>query len=175
MLARWCLLEMDLPPKQLAAIDAERWVPGEQTAITPDRYAAMWGEHRLGEHRFFAACHELVEPLSWSEVRSIGGADVELRAALARHAYDELSREPKGPLHADALTLVRVQKDAYVLQTYSPYDLQAVPKALIDVLELFDGRETAVVVAEAADKGVTLDPATLRSMVDIGLLAERAS
>lgn len=173
VLARWCLLELDLPPKQLAAIDAERWVPGEPTAMTPERYAAMWGEHRYGEHRFFAACHELVEPLSWPEIQRIGGADLELRASLVQHAQNELSRSVEGSLHAEPTTLVQVQKDAYVLQTYSPYDLQEVPKALVDVLSLFDGRPTDEVVAEAAERGITIDPQTLRGMVDIGLLSER--
>ena len=102
----------------------------------------MWGEHRLGEHRFFAACHELVEPLQWPEIQRIGGTDLEFRAGLLRHAFAEQSRDPTGVLHAEPTTLVRVQKDAYVLQTYSPYDLQAVPKALVGVLELFDGRAT---------------------------------
>ena len=173
-LARWCLLELKVPPKQLAAIDAERWLSGEQTPMTPERYAAMWGEHRFGEHRFFAACHELVEPLTWPEVRALGGADVEFRASLARHAHARLGQDPEGVLLAAPTTLVQVQKDEYVLQTYSPYDLQAIPKPLVAVLELFDGRPTPEVVTAAAEQGVTLDPPTLRRMVEVGLLSEHS-
>lgn len=171
-LARWCLLQLKLPPKQLAAIDAERWTAGERSPMTPARYEAMWGEHRFGEHRFFASCHELVESLTWAEVRVIGGADVEFRAGLVRHAFDELTRAPTGTLRAQPTTLVRIQRDEYVLQTYSPYDLRSFPKSLIGVLELFDGRATDEVVRAAAERGVTLDPSTLRGMVEVGLLSE---
>ena len=108
------------------------------------------------------------------EVRALGGADVEFRASLARHAHARLGQDPEGVLLAAPTTLVQVQKDEYVLQTYSPYDLQAIPKPLVAVLELFDGRPTPEVVTAAAERGVTLDPPTLRRMVEVGLLSEHS-
>lgn len=164
-LARWCLLELGVDAEQLAALEDVGF------EVDPKRYEAIWGEHRFAEHRFFAACHERVAALSPAEVFAIAGPEGRMHALLLKRAEDALGVAPGDELLPATITLLKVQPESYVVQSYSPYDLLEMPKELIDVLALFDGRGTEDVVRDAEVRGISLDAETLQRLVDFGFLS----
>ena len=85
-LAHHCLAELGVGDEALLALTLQRDRPLDPP--TPGLYAALWGEHRFQEHRFYAACHELVAALDGPSALALGGATVArhrraLRAAQA--------------------------------------------------------------------------------------------
>ncbi|HJL02743.1 MAG TPA: hypothetical protein RMH85_14670 [Polyangiaceae bacterium LLY-WYZ-15_(1-7)] len=176
-LARACVVELGLPSAQLAAL-AEAPAPGVgleagelDGRVDPARWDALWGEHKFGEHRFFAACHELVEGLGWEGVEARLGGDARLRRAVLRDAYGRLvDKAVPEAVEPAPVQLVKLGRKAAVVQGYSPFDLLELPRPLFDLLGELEGATPERALAVAEEAGVELDRRALRALVDFGLL-----
>jgi hypothetical protein len=167
-LARWCLLELDLDVSAL-----ERLARAEVEPVPSDlrRYRAQWGRWAGREVEFYRACGALVSPLAWADVLAVGGVEVRLRARLVEAAWERLLRtEAPARLVPGELRLVQIGDGTSRVETYSAYDLLELPTALLAVLDRFDGRPTAQVLAALRDEGVELDEALVRRLADFEIL-----
>lgn len=93
-LATHCLHELGLPAAALAELHdpegAPRGPADLRGYVHPDGRLAedlarrLWGPWFGREEAFYRACAELVTPLSWGEVRAIGGVDLRIAEERAR-------------------------------------------------------------------------------------------
>ena len=93
---------------------------------------------------------------------------------MTRKAYDRLISESlPARIGAAPFEVLNMGRENVLLKSYSEYDPIDVPLALLDVLGYFDGRPTEVILDSIlAERGVSLEPALIRKMVDFGLLVE---
>jgi hypothetical protein len=180
-LARWCLLELKFDDEALRhLVTTDNWT-GESDTVTGasldnlvDRsaYARIWGKWRGREQEFFVRCGELVSPLSWSDALAIGGPEARVFAHLTEEAYGRLiSDEVPAALRVGPIHLVQIENAVTRVNSYSVYDPLDVPQAVIELLHYFDGRPTERALAAIADeRGVRLEPALVRKLVDFKLL-----
>lgn len=172
-LARHCLVALDLPIDALGALLS----PGEgdhEIALDPARYAALWGPWGGREEDFYRACAEAVGGFVWSDVLRVGGAEVALRARVARHHYEAMcDRRLPARLRVAPLAGVSLGAEHTRVATYSKLDPLALPNALVPALGRFDGRPTEAVVAEIATAyGLALDDEVLGALVDFAVLVD---
>lgn len=180
-LAHWCLLELKVSAETLRHLaGTEGWAFGAE-AVTGDAldsrvnrkaYARLWGEWLGREPEFFDRCAELVSPLSWVEVLALSGPEARLYARLTQEAYGRLlSEQVPSPLKVGPFQLVQIQNAMNRVSTYSDYDPLDVPQTVMELLQYFDGRPTEQALATIAEeRGVSLDRALVRKMVDFKLL-----
>jgi hypothetical protein len=132
-----------------------------------------WNQRWTGRHdEFYRESARLVEPLTWMEVREIGGAEVSLVAGQLRAAYGALQTEdaPRYLRLGPVGTVARDNGDV-ALTGYSPNDLVVLSSSLAEALHFFDGRRpTDEVCEQIVSRGIPLDRATLRRLVDFGVL-----
>lgn len=174
-LATWCALELGVGAEAVARRVASRI--GPLVALRRAAGAALFDEAEFGPWRgrvdaYFVRCAELVAPLSWSDVRRLGGARVTALERSARHRFERL-RHPEIPdaLRVGSFEVVRMSATGGLVRTYSMYDLIDLPHGLLAQLHRFDGRATREILAEIArDEGKPVDDATLTMLVDFGVL-----
>jgi hypothetical protein len=180
-LARWCLLELPFDDAALRhLVVTDDWTGDADTVtgasldnrVDRSSYARIWGRWRGREHEFFARCAELVSPLSWTDALAIGGPEARAYARLTHEAYGRLiSDDVPSPLKMGPFHLVQIENAMTRVNTYSVYDPLDVPQAVMDLLHYFDGRPTeSALAAIAGERGVRLDPALIRKLVDFKLL-----
>lgn len=120
-LAHHCLRELDVADDALLALALENDRPYQQP--TPTLYAALWGDRRFEEQRFYAECHELVEALEGAAALRIGGATVDRHRRALLAAVRAL--EP-GPLPESVVlgprTASEPRGDRVALRTYRDSD-----------------------------------------------------
>jgi hypothetical protein len=182
-LARWCVLEIGLGEEALVSLAelvsqgaAESHAGREIDGVVDEAsYLEVWGAWAGREREFFVECARRVEPLSWSDVVSIGGSEVGLRAAVARTTHDKLlATEPPKRVRAGSFRVVSGDRERVHLATYSTYDSIDVPRALLDVLHRFDGAPLTEALAKVAEDGVEMDTEMVRYLVDFGVLEDVA-
>jgi hypothetical protein len=181
-LARWCALELPLGDDALQQLVGSASWSSEVETVTEESldnkvdeksYARMWGEWLGREHEFFVRCAEMVVPLSWAEVLAISGPQARAYARLTEQAFRRLTSDETPPaLNAGSFELVQIQRGRIRVKTYSAYDPLDIPSTLLELLPYFDGRPTKdVLAAIAEERGINLDAALVRKMVDFGLLS----
>ncbi len=157
----------DAPPLGAADLDATAGAAGRDD---------LWGPYAHREPAFYEASAGVVNAMTWADVLRVGGVELELVCDLLRAAYRDLkSRALPTALRTGSLHMTAVGDDRVEVTTYSGYDPLSVPKALFDVLHVFDGRPVARALAAAAAAGVELDRAVVRRLVDFGVLVDAAS
>jgi hypothetical protein len=180
-LARWCLLELKFDDEALRhLVGTDDWTGDTDTvtgALLDNRvdrsmYARIWGKWRGREQEFFSQCGELVSPLSWSDALAIGGPEARVFARLTQESYDRLiSDEVPSALKVGPFHLVQIENATTRVNSYSVYDPLDVPQAVMELLHYFDGRPTERALAAIADeRGVRVEPALVRKLVDFKLL-----
>jgi hypothetical protein len=180
-LARWCLLELEFDGETLRhLVGTEDWayeagaVTGGSLDNQVDRktYARIWGKWLGREQEFFGRCAELVNPLSWDDALAIGGPEARAYARLTQDAYGRLiSDEVPSTLNVGPFHIVQIENAMTRVNTYNAYDPLDVPQAVMELLHYFDGRPTeSALAAIATERGVGLDRALVRKLVDFKLL-----
>jgi hypothetical protein len=180
-LAHWCVLQLGLGTDALRdLVDSGAWT-SEAEAITSDAldnrvdqnaYARLWGKWRGRQHEFFCRCGELVSPLGWADVLAICGPTTRAYAQLTQKAYGRLiSDDIPSNLSVGRFEVLQVQRSTTRVKTYYDFDPLDVPSAVMELLQYFDGRPVVDALAAIADeRGVSLDAALIRKMVDFKLL-----
>jgi len=178
-LALHCVRTLAPSPAVLrhAAQQAREPVPLEASglggALDVDAYRRRWGAYAGREAEFFRTCAALVERMTWSDVLAAGGAELAVAADLVADAARSLqSRALPARLRLGALTLTTMDGDEARVVGYSGLDPLLVPRPLVDVLHVFDGRPVRDALAAAARLGVELDRAAVRRLVDFGVLED---
>lgn len=182
-LTRWCVLELPFKEETLRQLVASSHWRHEAEAVTgkaidgksdAKAHAQIWGEWRSHERELFVRCAELVNALSWSDVLAIGGPEVRAYARLTQSAYSKLlSDQVPRHLTVGPMQLVQIQNGLSRISTYSDFDAVDLPQSVMELLPYFDGRPTdQVLTAIANERGVTLESALVRKMVDFKLLVE---
>ena len=180
-LARWCVLELQVGDDALRLLVASGDWAFEAGAVTGDSidnrvdqktYEKIWGEWRGRQHEFFCRCGELVSPLGWADVLAICGAEARGFARLTLEAYGRLTADDiPSHLRAGPFQVAQIREAMTRVNTYSIYDPLDVPDTVMQLLQYFDGRPTVdALAAIAAERGVSLDAALVRKMVDFKLL-----
>ena len=180
-LARWCVLELRVGEEALRQMMATGdWlfeagaVTGEalDNRVDPKAYARSWGEWRGREQEFFRRCSELVQTLAWADVLALCGAEARGYARLTQQAYARLtSTDLPARLRAAPYQVAQTRAGIRRVSTYSMLDPLDAPESVLQLLQYFDGRPTADALALiAAERGVTLDAALVRKLVDFKLL-----
>lgn len=181
VLARWCVLELDLDPVALArlvpygtdrghgeGLDGAR-IDGRVDVAT---YAALWGRWAGRESDWFRASATLVGGLVWTDVLRIGGADVRLFARLVREAHVALGKTalPRR-LAAATVEVMPAGRDRVRVVGYSGLDPLELPRAVLEVLPYFDGSPTEATLARIIEEtGIRVERALVRRLVDFGVL-----
>ncbi len=180
-LARWCVLELRPSDEMLRELVATaEWTSGNETVtgealdnkVDAEKYARLWGAWRGREGEFFSRCADLVTPLSWPDVLAIAGPRARVYARLTLEAYRRLVSDELPPaLTVGPIQLVHVRNGVARVNSYDAYDPLDVPTAVMEILLYFDGRPTEEALAAIAkERGLSVEPALLRKMVDFGLL-----
>lgn len=129
-----------------------------------------WSHHAAAYYREAAT---LVDELTWPEVQTIAGPDLEPLLHEVRAAYAAIQTEaPAAPALVPGL--VRISRRGPTttrVVTYSDSDAIDLPSDLVALLPRFDGRPTALVLAEIARDGIVLTPALVARLVDFAVLA----
>jgi hypothetical protein len=136
--------------------------------------ASIWSQRWAGcPQEFYRAAARLVEPLTWSHVREIGGPELALVAGQLRAAHGamQVDNVPRY-LRLGAVGSVPSDDGNSALSGYNRNDMLLLSSSLAAALERFDGRRpTAHVCEEITEPGGTpLDHATVRRLVDFGVL-----
>jgi hypothetical protein len=142
-------------------------------AADPAAHRRTWGRWHTREREFFGRCRAIAEALSPAEVLALGGAQAVALGRMARSRLDELRAPelPPGPFRLGTFEVVRSDRAAARVCTYSSYDPLDVPSRLLAALLRFDGRPTEQVVREIAERdGLAIPDALLRTLVDFELL-----
>lgn len=181
-LSTWLVLELDPGPEALDRLFPVHPGAGGEPPILgheldglrgPD-YRVVWGRFAERELEFYRACAERVAGLSWPDVLARSGPEVRAAAHLLRLAYDaHRSKALPEAVKLGPFLVMSSDADLMRVQSYSPYDLLELPRALADVLHRFDGRPLADVL-ETMETGdnVSLDGELVRRLLDYQILQE---
>jgi hypothetical protein len=105
-------------------------------------------------------------------VLAICGPEAHAYARLTQLKYAQLTSDAVPErLQAGRFQVVEIGREVSRLGTYSSYDPIDVPAAVLELLAYFDGRPTSEALATIRkEKGIHLDAALVRKMVDFELL-----
>jgi hypothetical protein len=170
LLPRWCVLQLD--PGEDAM---RRLFPPPPSERLLNDLPLMWGRWRGHEREFYEASAELVDALSWGQVSSICGAEVQTASRLTRLAYADLisMQLPSALKLGNWKKRIQVDDALVRIWSYNQYDPIDVPRALAGELAQFDGRPVAEVRAALSMKGISLDDSVLRKLIDFGVLVQK--
>lgn len=129
-----------------------------------------WSDHAEAYYRETAA---MVDDLRWADVEAIAGAEIEPLLTELRAAWAAVQTDAPAPsaLVPGLVRIGRRGKTTTRVVTYSDSDAIDLPSELVALLPRFDGRPTAVVLAELAREGVVLTPALVARLIDFAVLA----
>ena len=176
-LARWCVLQLDPGTEALERLFPPRRpdAAGNDTLDDlqePSVHRAVWGRWFSREVEFYKECDRLVSGLSWGDVTTIGGPQMQIFSRLAHEAYGELmSEELPTRLKVGDLKVVNMDQESCRVCAYADSDPLEMSRALMDLLRYFDGRTVDQVLQSiSAAESIKLDRALVRKLVDFEIL-----
>ncbi len=180
-LAKWCALELEIPPQTLKALgpkeahehtfrqlEIEQHLP-DKTNVT---HRKIWGDWHGRETEYYIECARLVERLSWSEVLDICGPDVDALQRLVQQAYQEHQSDALPEhLRLGDFSVISMHPEYSLVESYMVYDVLKLPRAVLDLLPYFDGRPTQeALTAFTLASGLKISPSLVRKLVDFKIL-----
>jgi len=180
-LARWCLLELRVPPGTLHGLfppGTDRVFSGSLDAgdldgvVGAEKYRGLWGSWAGRERELYRRAARLVDGLAWSGVREIGGADVRLFAGLALDRYRDLvASETPGRLSLGPFRILAAGRERTRVFGYSGLHPLDLPSELMVALPYFDGRSMAEALRLIrVEKGLRIQPDLVRKLADFEIL-----
>lgn len=168
------LVDSQFKPRNAAMRELRGWVDDDgqlDTALA----RRIWGKWHGREESFYLACGERAANVGWSQLRRLGGAELELAERLVRRAYAKLDREriPETLVLGQVEALPMTEEMVYLRGFSSPRDGLRISRQLSDALSAFDGRATeeAVQAVEASCR-VRLSRTELERFWNRGILVE---
>lgn len=133
----------------------------------------IWGRYAGREEEFFEACGRIASELTWTDLRTLGGVELDLAVDVARNdqAVAQSTSIPKA-VRLGAFSVGASTAEAVECSTTSAFDPLLIPRELFDRLHVFDGRSTRKALAALSDDGVRLGTAALRKLLDHGFLVD---
>ncbi len=180
-LAKWCALELGIPPETLKAfgqqearehtirqLEIEQQLPAK-TNVTHQK---IWGDWYGRETEYYIECARLVERLSWAEVLDICGPDVNALQRLAQQACQEHQSDALPEhLRLGDFSVISMHPEYSLVASYLAYDALKLPRAVMDLLTYFDGRPTQeALTAFTQASGLKIAPSLVRKLVDFKIL-----
>ncbi len=153
------LVQLDERPRRYALGE----LPGARTGDSigfPTR-RRIWGPWVGREEAFYRACAERVAPLTWADVRTIGGDALTAAIAEVEAARARLDAPLPTVLCAGNVERIPIGAGVGLVTERVPDDPLVVPQEVADALPLFDGRPLAEVLAAVPAVGPWL-----RGLVD---------
>lgn len=183
-LAAHCLLELGIDrsvlgrlyclegtPLRLDKGEIVGWVDQEGYMDVPTA-KNLWANWYGREEEWYVASAQIAASLKVADIQSLGGETLRVVEHLLVENFEQLSSDtiPEalclGILEATPLDDTRVA----VHTEENSFDPLVVSNSIFEALPLFDGRETSQATRAAEARGVTVDEATLRLLVDQGIL-----
>lgn len=176
-LSLWAAIQLGVAPA--AALSSSLWKSGEKVdrrRLDADGGGSRdprWGRWQDTRLEFYGGCYSLVRALTWPNVAQYGGVQLDACTQRVQRAVAALA-DQRMPLRVSLgkVQTVAVSNECVLLETYRPLDPQWLSLSLLEVLSCFRGQLTEEALAEASRRGVHLDHATLRRMVDFGILTD---
>jgi hypothetical protein len=166
-LSLWAAGRLGEPVDRLGAALLPYYAP------SPDSPPAAWSRRWTGRYdEFYREAARLVEPLTWAQVRDVGGAELAVLAAQLRTAYGAVKdTEIPARLRLGVVPTADLD-DGRVATGYNSNDMLRLSTALVEALEGFDGRRPTDEVRERIASQVDghFDHAAVRRLVDFGIL-----
>lgn len=133
-----------------------------------------WNHRWAGRYEaFYRETARLVERLTWTQVRDIGGPELSVVAGQLRAAHGALNADDvPSHLRLGAVNTAESENGHVAFTAYNSNDMLRLPRALADALERFDGRrltdQVRVEIASQIDD--QFDHDAVRRLVDFGIL-----
>ena len=171
-LALWCLSELDFDAKSIAEMLAGSKAAAHRGSDGRRRYSRIWNGWDGSEEEIYRACAGLVTTLTWKDVLAIGGPQMRLAARVLQQEYQAmLNGSLPQVLRPGKMELIRLGNESCRVATYSSLDPLELPREVLDLLAMFDGRPTDEVIESTREnRGVELGRDLLRKLVDFELL-----
>lgn len=178
-LSRWCVLELGLEPDGLRRLapdttGTDRELDARDLDGVPDDadLRRMWGRWRDREREFYIEAARLVEPLAWDDVVRIGGQELRFAAVLTADSHAKAtSDELPERLVPGKLDVTPLPGGMTRVASYRPYDPLSLPNEVLGILQHFDGRPTAEVLASLArDEGIEVERDLILQLADFRIL-----
>jgi hypothetical protein len=115
----------------------------------------------------------LARALPWSQVRELGGAELQMAETLVQDAFRRLmSNEVPERLRTGAIRFTP-DEEGGVLSSYSANDPIRLSHEVLGVLPFFNGQPTTAAIEAIRDeRGLAVSPELVRWLVDFGILVE---
>lgn len=181
-LSRWCAAKLKLDESALQLLLAPRLALGQipilkleelEDRVDADEYQRTWANWASREREFYVACAQLVAPLKWSDVLSICGPEIELRARVVTKSYSNLlAQDIPDRLQFGSVAVIEAKNGYYKLH-HPDMGLDAFQLSgrVMRLLHYFDGRPTPEVVNQIAqEERLRFQPELLRRLVDFRIL-----
>lgn len=152
-------------------LDGPRKLRGVLGSRTRQAQRDLWGDWAGREAEFYEACAKLVDPLTFDELKARIGLDDLCRELLEARADLDSTALPDR-LTRGSVELIQIGDGRVRLDSYSAYDPQFVTDEIAGVIDRFDGRPTAEVIAAIEAEGIAITDDHLRLLVDYGALRE---
>jgi hypothetical protein len=181
-LARWCVLELQLGADALRLLAANGDWTFEAGTVTGDSldnrvdqaaYARIWGAWHGSQQEYFCRCGELISQLGWTDALALCGTEARGYARLTHEAYARLTSDDiPSHLRTGSFQVTQIRGAMTRVNSYhNSFDPLDVPDTVMQLLQYFDGRPTPDALAAIAEqRGVSLDAALVRKLVDFKLL-----
>jgi len=177
----WCVTQIGVSEQCLQVI-AERDTGLSQankatlgrtldSAHCAKRMDDVWGAWKDQKPQFYMRASELTESLAWNDVISISGAEGQALANLVKQSYRGLLSDTlPSRLSLGRYSIYSMDAHGVAASSYSAFDPLRLSRRLLNVLERFDGSQTADVLTHLREKGTEIDPELLRTLVDFRIL-----
>jgi Fe-S-cluster containining protein len=180
-LSAWCVLQLDPGEEAFRALIPRRPPPGGEAISAADfdhrvdagAYRRKWGRWAGREREFYRKAGVLARALPWSQVRELGGAELQMAETLVQDAFRRLmSNEVPERLRTGAIRFTP-DEEGGVLSSYSANDPIRLSHEVLGVLPFFNGQPTTAAIEAIRDeRGLAVSPELVRWLVDFGILVE---
>ena len=167
-LAWWCVGRLGLQPGKVARLATSARPAHDRT----QDIAAAWGAWGARREEYYIRCAQEVDAFTWPQVESVFAGRLPEKLANCRAAFARL-QDDSIPVRVRVGSFEVLGRDEELTRvtTHSRFDPLDLPNTLVRLLPAFDGRPTGEALDRIAREGGSPpDPATVRRLVDFGVL-----
>ncbi len=172
----WCLEQLDMPAALMATLahdDSPEATLDGDVEITEELRRGIWGPWFGREEELYVASAELVADAGWDLVVQVGGARVRRKLERLEEALEDLDNERLPPFVQGGTLVERVEDEqgVWVSSSGRPYDIEPMPRELVEVLKGLGALDTDDLVERVEERlRRKVAASEVRAWVDQGLL-----